>query len=113
MSLSDRIKQSRIDAGLTQQQLGDAIGVNKSTIAGYERGSREPDAIKLIKIARALNVTGDYLLEIEDDKNRRQVVFNSLSEEAIDYAITFDQLSEESKRLARGFMALLEECGKS
>ena len=29
MSLGERIREARLAAGLTQQQLGDAIGVNK------------------------------------------------------------------------------------
>lgn len=109
MSLGERIRKARLAAGLTQQQLGDAIGVNKSTIAGYERGGREPDALKIIGIAKALNVTGDYLLNIEDDMQSRQQVVDSLSKEAIEYAIDFDSLSEDAKRLARGFMVMLKE----
>lgn len=109
MSLGERIKQARIAAGLTQQQLGDAISVNKSTIAGYERDGREPDALKLIAIAKVLNVTGDYLLDIEDETRSRQFIIENLSDEAVDFAITFDALSDDHKRLARGFMALLQQ----
>lgn len=113
MTLGERIKQARVDAGLTQQQLGDIVNVNKSTIAGYESGNREPDALKIIKIAKALNVTGDYLLGIDDEQSRRQVLIDNLSQDALDYAVVFDNLSEDGKRLARGFMALLIEHRKA
>lgn len=36
MLISKRIKKLRIQNGLTQSQLGDAIGVTKVSISGYE-----------------------------------------------------------------------------
>lgn len=48
--------------GLTQQQLGDIVGVGKVTISRYERHGREADYETLVKLARYFDVSVDYLL---------------------------------------------------
>ena len=66
--IGERIKHARLKAECTQQQLADMIGVAKSTVTGYEKGTREPDSLKINAIAKALNVSGDYLLGTEYDR---------------------------------------------
>ena len=63
MSFGDRVKQYREAKGYTQEQLAGLIGVAKTTITGYERGNRAPDVDKIKKLAAALGVTGDDLLD--------------------------------------------------
>ena len=108
MSLGERIKEARLNAGLTQQELGELIGVRKQTITGYEKGEREPDAIKLNKIAQVLGVSGDYLLNLGDEAYGNNDSREHYSLEALKFARDFDQLTDEGKRLARGFMVLLQ-----
>lgn len=50
MSLNDRIKEARLQNGMTQEQLADKIGVAKSTLTGYEKGNREPNIPTLRKL---------------------------------------------------------------
>lgn len=57
------IRKFRKLSALTQKQLGEKIGVGKSTIAMWEAGERKPDIIKLKKLAASLNCTTDDLLE--------------------------------------------------
>lgn len=64
MSLHDRIKEARKSKGLTQTELGQCIGVAKTTIAGYEKKS-EPTAAQLGAIADALDVDVGFLLQDE------------------------------------------------
>lgn len=52
----------RKEKGLTQQQLGDIVGVGKVTISRYERHGREADYETLVKLARYFDVSVDYLL---------------------------------------------------
>lgn len=61
MAINDRIKDARKKIGYTQDQLGKLIGVAKSTVAGYERGSSEPSIDIIIKIMDALHVDANYL----------------------------------------------------
>ena len=62
MTIGERIKKAREAKGMTQTELAEIIGVAKSTITGYEKGNREPDAVKINAIAKALGVSGDYIL---------------------------------------------------
>ncbi len=70
-----RLKEIRKKAHITQQQLGDMVGVTKVSICCYENGTRTPTLETLIDLADSLNVHLNYLLGIdalaidEDDKN--------------------------------------------
>ena len=48
--------------GLSQQKLGDMIGVTKVSICGYENGTRIPTIENLVKLADSLETTIDFLL---------------------------------------------------
>lgn len=47
--------------GLTQAQLGDAVGLSRSTISMYEKGKRIPDLPNLEKFADYFNIDMDTL----------------------------------------------------
>lgn len=69
MTFGERLKFFRENKKLTQEQLAEMIGVAKSTITGYEKNNREPDVLKIKKLAYALDITGDDLLGIEPQKS--------------------------------------------
>ena len=60
-----RLKDTRKERGLTQQQLGDMVGVTKVSICCYENGTRTPTLETLIDLADNLNVKLTYLLGTE------------------------------------------------
>lgn len=62
-----RIKQARESLGLTQEELGNAIGVTGVTIMRYEKNQREPTQQKLLAIANALHTSITTLMGIEED----------------------------------------------
>lgn len=62
MSLGENIKKYRNCKGITQQKLGELIGVKGITIRKYESNEREPNIETLIKIAATLNVSLEELL---------------------------------------------------
>lgn len=66
-SLSDRIRQARDEAGLTQEQMAPLIGVTLATLSRYERGigKRGPTVEMLARIA---TVTGKPLSFFVTDK---------------------------------------------
>lgn len=79
VSLHDRIKEARIKKGLTQEQLGELVGVAKTTITGYEK-NREPTAAKVGEIADALNVDANFLYQDEvRDRKENNVSLEELS----------------------------------
>ena len=58
-----KLKELRIEKGLSQRQLGKIFNVCNQTISFWENGSREPDLDTLIIIARYFEVSIDSLLE--------------------------------------------------
>jgi transcriptional regulator with XRE-family HTH domain len=65
MSFSSRIRQARKEKGLTQEELGAAMGIAKSTVAGYERGTSHPGEEIIIKLMSALGVDANFLWQDE------------------------------------------------
>ena len=78
-SLGKRIRTARIQAGYTQEDVAEKVGVSRTAVSQWEIGDIEPKISNLIAVAEALNVSTDYLLGIEDGDGRD--VFD-LSEEA-------------------------------
>ena len=69
ITLADRLKELRKDKGLTQKDLGDILGVGKTTISMYENGNSTPnDEIKL-KICDYFDISLDYLIGKSSIKN--------------------------------------------
>jgi transcriptional regulator with XRE-family HTH domain len=60
------IKQSRLNANMSQQQLATAAGVNRSTIVLFESGKQSVSLLTLIQILRALDLL--QLLAVFDSK---------------------------------------------
>lgn len=58
-----RLKELRIEKGLSQQKLGEIFGFCNQTISFWESGSREPDLDTLLKIAHYFEVSLEELLE--------------------------------------------------
>ena len=57
-----RLKELRVEKGVSQIKLAMDINVNQNSISRYEAGLREPDYNTLIKIADYFKVSIDYLL---------------------------------------------------
>lgn len=64
----NKLKELRLQAGLTQKQLGDRIKVSKSVISYYELQERYPSPETLVKLANVFHVTTDFLLGLEKQK---------------------------------------------
>ena len=58
-----RLKELRIEKGLSQQKLGELLGFCNQTISFWESGSREPDLDTLVKIAHYFEIPFEELLE--------------------------------------------------
>ena len=62
--IADRRKQLK----MSQQELADKVGVNRSTISRYESGTYKKISYKMLgQIAEALDMTEDYMWAITDD----------------------------------------------
>lgn len=75
-AIGERIKTIRKEAGLTQAQFGEKIGVKGNTMTNYENGMRCPSDAIILSICREFNVNEDWLrdglgephAEISDDE---------------------------------------------
>jgi len=65
-----RLKSARKAAGLTQQQLGMALGMEPNTASArmnqYEKGKHAPDFLTMKRIAKELDVSVAYFYCEED-----------------------------------------------
>lgn len=60
--LSKKLRELRINHGISQIELGKALAVTKQTISNWENDNILPSIEMLVKIADYFNVTTDYLL---------------------------------------------------
>ena len=62
MLIGKRLKDMRLEMGMSHQELGDMIGVTKVSICGYENGTRTPSLETFCILADIFETTTDYLL---------------------------------------------------
>ena len=66
-----RVKERRIELGLSMPELGKRIGVNKSTIQRYEADGVDPKRTMIINgLAEALLTTPEWLTGLSDEKEK-------------------------------------------
>jgi transcriptional regulator with XRE-family HTH domain len=70
--LSERLRQCRKDAGLTQAQLAIYADITEKAYQNYEALRREPKLEILVRIADTLDVSLDYLVGRSDEKKIRK-----------------------------------------
>ncbi|EPI43969.1 DNA-binding helix-turn-helix protein [Gardnerella vaginalis JCP8522] len=63
ISLGEKIKKARLEAGLTQEELSELLMVSRAAVAKWETNRGLPDIENLKFIASALSVSVDYLLD--------------------------------------------------
>ena len=67
MSIGKNIATFRKDKGMTQADLGEALGVSNQAVSKWEAETTMPDVMLLPKIAKSLGVTLNHLYGITDD----------------------------------------------
>lgn len=63
-----RLKELRKARKITQEDLAKSIGLVKSSISAYEKGSKYPSIEVIIKLCNYFSVSSDYLLGLSDTK---------------------------------------------
>ena len=64
----ERIRNLRIDADLTQENVADALHVRQNTYAQWELGIARYSLDTVVKLAQFYNTSVDYLLGLTDEK---------------------------------------------
>ncbi|MCR5153261.1 MAG: helix-turn-helix domain-containing protein [Lachnospiraceae bacterium] len=65
MDIGSKIKKSRMEANLTQEQAAEALGISRQTISNWENEKSYPDIISVLKMSDLYSVSLDYLLKGE------------------------------------------------
>ena len=65
--IGKRIRTTQILRGLTQQQLGFSVGITFQQVQKYEQGKNSLSATRLIEVAKALEVSINYVLDVQDN----------------------------------------------
>ena len=82
------IAELRAKAGLTQQVLGDRVGVNKGTISRWEKGHRRPTLAYIAAIADAFSIKTPALF-VDPARPTANELMNELSPQDRARAVTF------------------------
>lgn len=62
MTLGERIALARKQAGLSQEQLGEKLGVSRQAVSKWESEQTNPDVAYVAQMCRLLGVSSDWLL---------------------------------------------------
>lgn len=73
-SLGQRIARLRKSKGLTQEELGDKVGISSQAVSKWETDASVPDIMLLVKIANIFDITVDELLGNERIRETPKVV---------------------------------------
>lgn len=65
--MGERLKQLRLENGLTQRQVADILGLTVKGYNFYELGQREPSISSLKKLCEFYGVSSDYLIGLTDE----------------------------------------------
>ena len=94
MAFCNRLKESRVNAGLTQEQLAKKLGIATSTLSGYESGNREPTIATISTILDILNVDANYLYQ-DETKSLTELVVNLNDKELLEKYHSLDDHGHE------------------
>ena len=87
LSIQERLKDLRVERGLTLEQLAEQTKISKSALGSYEADDfKDISHYVLIKLAKFYGVTADYLLGLTETKNHPNADLTDLrlSDEMID-----------------------------
>ncbi len=106
--LSQTLKRLRENSGYTQQQVADALNLERSTYTYYETGKTTPDINTIIKLSKIFNVP--YTEIFEDEERNLNSKFNDSYDfyEKQDFLHIY-QLSKNEKALISLYRVLPDE----
>jgi len=106
------LKRLRLQMGLTQEQLGEALNLSKQALSGYENGRRSPSIDTLIKVADFFNVSLDELLGRNSSHCANFRLCERISERR-DILALVECLVERKVECVKALHTLIYHCGAS
>jgi transcriptional regulator with XRE-family HTH domain len=99
--VGELVREARLTAGLSQEDLGVQAGLDRTMIAKIEAGNRRVDALELVRLSSALHVPIDYVLRPHPSVLSHREVARSEDTET--------ELARESQRLEVELLSWLGE----
>ena len=105
-----RLKELRLEKGLSQEDVAQYLGITQQAYANYERGARQADYENLRKLSEIFGTTIDYILGKSDIRSLPNGIanmpsafhngaFDGLDEDDFDFLATVaDGLREKKKK---------------
>jgi transcriptional regulator with XRE-family HTH domain len=100
-TFGDRVIEIRKKRKITQEELGNAIGVDKRVISKYEKNQTVPSVITANAIANSLETSIDYLMNDSIDKFANSEL---IDKEILRLFKEVHKLNEKNKEMVRTFI---------
>ena len=100
MTTGEKIRNRRLEMGMTMEDLGKAIGVQRSAINKYEKGLVNIKSKTLVAIANALSIAPVLLMEDTDEDIEQYVTEVPQTKEAIIISAGIDKMEPERREQA-------------
>lgn len=107
--LGDRLRAIRKEHGLTQQNIADVLGVDRTTYTVYEGGSITPSPATLVKLSQIYNVTVGYLIGVEENHPELRKIPEEKQREKLLSSDPISLLKKEEKELLLYFRVISDE----
>jgi len=110
--VGQRIRRRRWMVGMTQQQLGEAVGIKFQQIQKYETGMNRVSASRLYEISKALDVPVAFFFEAVDEpanENETLAETSVVGEDKADAPAADLFTDKEALELVRCYFRLPEE----
>ena len=96
VNFGDMLKNLRTNAGMTQTELANRLGITKSVVSYYELQERTPSPDVLIRLAGIFRVTTDYLLGID---HKKMIDVSDLTDEDMKFLLlTIETLRKKNSK---------------
>lgn len=99
VTFGERLVEAREQIGLNQKQLAEILEITPTRLNYWEKDKRQPDVPMIKALARALQVTADYLIGNEPITSTKTAP--SLSDEAMKLAKDYEGLDRYGKKQVR------------
>ena len=62
MKIGAKVKELRVQKGLTQEELADRVGVSRQAVSKWESGTADPSTSNLLALAKLFGISAEELL---------------------------------------------------
>lgn len=108
ITVGANLRQLRTLRGISQEKLGDELGITFQQVQKYEKGTNRMSASRMVKAAKFLDVRIEVLFAGIENSAGQADVFPTVSREATILAREFEGITDQAVRLSvRGLVKSL------